>query len=228
MNKTYIIICGLALVLFSSFKSNMECEYAGSNIDFAKTQTELAITKDDINKTRYHAYKALNAIVKSKKQLAICGCEYAGIEMEEGLRNLKLATKATSLNTARVLLERSLQNTLAGLESLESHELHQSKYDNEVLVLNTLKSKSKAALLKEEGVNTLNDKIDLSLKKYEQSLKLVVESTDCKAAKAFAQNIFDHCEKELLKPDLSKGKKYYNLRTKEITADALLRIPDCL
>jgi hypothetical protein len=228
MNKTYIIICGIALLLFSSFKTNMECEYAGSNIGFAKTQTELAIAKDDINKARYHAYKALNAIVKSQNQLAICGCKYAGVEMEEVLRTLKLATKATSLSATKVLLERSLQNTIEGLESLETHETHQSKYDNEVLVLNTLNTKSKATILKEQGVNTLNDKIDLSLKKYEQSLKLVVESVDCKAAKAFAQNIFDHCEKELLKPDLSEGKKYYNLRTKEITADALLRIPDCL
>lgn len=228
MNKTFITICVIALLLFSSFKTNMECEYAGSNIGFAKTQTELAITKDDINKARYHAYKALNAIVKSKNQLSICGCEYAGIEMEEGLRHLKLATKATSLNATKVLLERSLENTRDGLESLNSHESHQSKYNNDILVLNTISAKNTTSISKKERVNILKDKIDNSLKKYEQSLKIVMESTDCKEAKAFAQNIFDHCEKELLKTDLSEGKKYYNLRTKEITADALLRIPDCI
>lgn len=227
MKKSYIIIGALAFLLCSSFTINMECEYAGSNIGFAKTQTELAIAKEDINKARYHAYKALNAIEKSKSQLTNCGCEYAGIEVEEGLRNLKLATKATSLGATKLLLERALQHTLDGLESLESHELHESKYDNEILVLNTVNTENK---LKNSvtDINTLQQKIDLSLQKYEQSLKLVVQSVDCNAAKAFAKNIFDHCEKELLKPNLSEGKKYYNLRTKEITADALLRIPDCL
>lgn len=228
MSKYNIIISLIALLLFSSFKSNVECEYAGSNIGFAKTQTELAIAKVDINKARYHAYKALNAIEKSKNQLAICGCEYAGLEVEEGLRKLKLATKATSLSATKVLLERSLQHTIDGLESLKSHELHESNYDNEALTLNTINSKDNLNMTGEEGIKSLHDKIDKSLQKYEQSLKVVIASADCKAAKEYAQLIFEHCENELLKPDLSEGKKYYNLRTKEITSDALLRIPDCL
>lgn len=229
MNKTYIFISAFALLLFSSFKSNMECEYAGSNIGFAKSQTETAITKDDINKARFFAYKALNAIEKTKNQLVMCGCEYAEIDLEEGLRNLKLATKATSLSATRMLLERSLKHTLNGLEALETHDVHQSKYGNEVLALNTIATtKNTATLLEEQGVTSLNEKIDLSLEKYKASLQKIVESVDCKEARAFAKNIFDNCEKELLKSNLSEGKKYYNLRTKKITADALLRIPDCL
>ncbi len=206
----------------------MECEYAGSNISFAKTHTEQAIAKDDINKARYHAYKALNAIEKTKNQLAVCGCKYAELDMEEGLRKLKLATKATTLSATRVLLQRSLQYTLQGLEALEIHHLHKSKYDNEVLVLNTTTSENQPNLFKEERTITLNEKIDISLEKYKASLQQIVASVDCKEARAFAQNIYNHCEKELLKIDLSEGKKYYNLRTKEITADALLRIPNCL
>ncbi|MFT6934696.1 MAG: hypothetical protein ACJAUQ_001086 [Maribacter sp.] len=228
MNKTYILICAVGLLLFSSFKSNMECEYAGSNIGFAKSQTETAIANDDINKARFFAYKALNAIEKSKNQLAICGCEYAEIDLEEGLRNLKLATKATSLSATRVLLERSLKHTLNGLEALDAHHLHQSKYGNDVLALNTVIHIKKAATLREESVISLNEKIDLSLEKYKASLQKIVDLVDCKEARAFAKNIFNNCEKELLKSDLSEGKKYYNLRTKDITADALLRIPDCL
>lgn len=224
MNKTYIFVSAMALVLFSSFTSNMECEYAGSNIGFAKTQTEAAIAKDDINKARFYAYKALNAIEKSKKQLAICGCEYAEIDLEEGLKNLKMATKATSLNATRIFLERSLKHTLSGIEALESHDLHQSKYGNDLLALNV----SKETMKNEQGNSSLNEKIDISLEKYKASLQKIVETVDCKEARAFAENIFDNCEKELLKSDLSEGKKYYNLRTKEITADALLKIPDCL
>jgi hypothetical protein len=207
----------------------MECEYAGSNIGFAKSQTEAAIAKDDINKARFYAYKALNAIEKSKKQLAICGCEYAEIDLEEGLKNLKMATKATSLSATRIFLERSLKHTLSGIDALESHELHQSKYGNNVLALNTsTPRKNRTILLNEQGITSLNEKIDISLKKYKASLQKIVETVDCKEARAFAKNIFDNCEKQLLKSDLSEGKKYYNLRTKEITADALLRIPNCL
>lgn len=229
MNKTYILICAAALILFSSFTSNMECEYAGSNINFAKTQTETAIAIDDINKARFYAYKALNAIEKSKKQLVVCGCEYAESDLEEGLKNLKLATKATSLNATRIFLERSLALTLRGLESLESHDQHQSKYGNDLLALNsTTSAKNGETLLKYQGLASLNEKIDISLEKYKASLQKIVESVDCKEARAFAENIFENCEKELLKPNLTDGKKYYNLRTKEITADALLRIPDCL
>lgn len=228
MNKYHSIISYVALLLFSSFAPNVECEYAGSNINFAKTQTELAIAKEDINTARYHAYKALNAIEKSKKQLAICGCEYAGLEVEEGLRKLIMATKATSLSATKMLLQRALQHTVEGLESLESHELHESKYDSDALTLNTINSKNNIRSTGEQGIKGLHATIDKSLQKYEQSLKALISSADCKAAKAYAQNIFEHCENELLKPDLSEGKKYYNLRTKEITADALLKIPDCL
>ncbi len=229
MNKTYLFISAMALVLFSSFTSNMECEYAGSNINFVKSQTEAAIAIDDINKARFYAYKALNAIEKSKKQLAMCGCEYAEIDLEEGLNNLKMATKATSLNATRIFLERSLTYTLGGIEALESHDLHQSKYGNDLLALNTsTATKNKTVLSTEQSITTLNEKIDISLEKYKASLQKIVETVSCKEARAFAKNIFDNCEKELLKSDLSEGKKYYNLRTKEITADALLRIPDCL
>lgn len=229
MNKTYIFICAVVWILFSSFSYNMECEYAGSNINFAKTQTETAISKDDINQARFFAYKALNAIEKSKKQLAKCGCEHAEIDLEEGLKNLKLATKATTLSATRVFLERSITHTQSGLEALESHQLHSSTYGNDYLALNSANSiENGEGILKSQGLTSLNEKIDISLEKYKASLQKIVESVDCNEARAFAENIFENCEKELLKPNLSEGKKYYNLRTKEITADALLRIPDCL
>lgn len=229
MNKTYIFISALALVLFSSFKTSIECEYAGSNIGFAKTQMETAIEKDDINKARFFAYKALNAIEKSKKQVSECGCDYAEIDLEEGLKNLKMATKATSLSATRIFLERSLTYTQNGIEALKEHGSHKSKYGSEVLAMNTSTPiKNEAIFLKDKANTSLNDKIDISLEKYKASLQKIVETVSCKEARAFAKSVFDNCEKELLKSDLSEGKKYYNLRTKEITADALLRIPDCL
>lgn len=228
MNKIYFYIVAVAMVLFSSFSSNLECEYAGSNIGYAKTLTEKAIQIDDINQARYFAYKALSAIEKSKKQLTVCGCKYAVEGMEESLSSLKLATKATTLNGTHVLLTRSLEHTKGGLEALEEHDLHESKYASDVLALNTKDAAEKNASLKETSVKTLTEKIDISLENYRNSLNKVVETVDCHEAKAFAQRVFDNCEQELLKENLSEGKKYYNLKTKEITAEALIRIGECI
>ena len=227
MNKIYFYIAA-AMVLFSSFSSNLECEYAGSNIGYAKTLTEKAIQIDDINQARYYAYKALSAIEKSKKQLTVCGCKYAVEGMEESLSTLKLATKATTLKSTQVLLTRSLEHTKGGLEALEEHHLHESKYASDVLAVNTKDAAEKNASLKETSIKTMTEKIDISLENYRNSLNKVVETVDCHEARAFAQRVFDNCEQELLKENLSEGKKYYNLRTKEITEEALVRIGECI
>ncbi len=227
MNKIYFLIAATAIVLFSSFTSNLECEYAGSNIGYAKTLTEKAIQINDINQARYFAYKALSAIEKSKKQLTVCGCKYAVAGMEESLSILKLATKATTLNSTHILLTRSLEHTKGGLEALEEHHLHESRYASDVLALNTKDAAEKNSALKDTSIETLTEKIDSSLENYRKSLNKVVETVDCDEAKAFAQRVFDNCEQELLKENLSEGKKYYNLKTKEITAEALVRIGNC-
>ena len=75
MKYYYPIHIVVLVFLFSSFKVDKACEYAGSNINYVKTQTEKAIAVDDINQARYFAYKALNAIEKSKNQLKECGCD---------------------------------------------------------------------------------------------------------------------------------------------------------
>lgn len=227
MKNYYPVTIVFMVFLFSSFKVDKACDYAGSNINYVKTQTEKAITMDDINIARYYAYKALNAIEKSKNQLKECGCEYAAESIAEGLFNLKLATKATSLNSTRILLNRALENTLGGIESLEEHELHDSKYGSNLLAMNTVVSKKELTSLKKPGKKELEKKIDISLEKYRKSLDKIVNSVDCKEARAFAQNIYTHCEQQLLKSNLTEGKKYYNLKTKEITAEALEQLKQC-
>lgn len=227
MKYYYSIHIVVLVFLFSSFKVDKACEYAGSNINFVKTQTEKAIAVDDINQARYFAYKALNAIEKSKNQLMECGCEYATENITEGLSNLKLAIKATSLNSTRILLNRALENTLGGLESLEEHELHDSKYGSNLLAMNTLVSEKGKTSMKKLGKKELEIKIDISLEKYRESLITIVNSVNCKEARAFAESIYLNCEQQLLNPNLTEGKKYYNLKTKEITAEALEKLNNC-
>ncbi len=228
MNKTYIYSYAIvAFLLFSSFKGSTECEYAGANIDFARTKTEKAIAIDDINQARYLAYKALNAIEKSKKQLEICGCEFAEQNLLEGLKNLKLATKATTLDATRIYLLRSLENTMGSLNALQDHHLHKVKFNESMAIIDTVDTASNGSAIAKKPVKLLYQKIDASLEKYSVSLSKVVETVNCKEARAFTSRIIEHCEKELLRDNLSEGKIYYNLRTKEITLAAHRRIGTC-
>lgn len=226
------VLCAILmfLVLFSmsSFDMSKACEYAGSNIGYIKSQTERALAAEDINTSRFFAYKALNAIEKSKEQIEACGCDYAKESIYEGLDNLKKATRVSSLNGAKILLTRALDNSAGSLEAIRDHDEHLgSLYANDMLVMNTKTAeKEKLSMIMPVG-KELERKIDQSLVNYQNSLDEVVNSVECKEAYEFASKIYEHCEKELLKPGLTEAKKYYNLRTKQITEIALDKLKDC-
>jgi hypothetical protein len=220
----------LFLMLFSlsSFDLSKACDYAGSNIGYIKSQTEQALAAEDINTSRYFAYKALNAIEKSRAQIEACGCDYAKESIYEGLDNLKKATRIASLNGVKILLTRALDNSMGSLEAIRDHDEHAgSMYANDMLAMNTKTAeKEKLSMVMPVGKD-LERKIDLSLVNYQNSLNEVVNSVECKEAYEFASKIYAHCEQELLKPQLTEAKKYYNLRTKQITAIALDKLKDC-
>ena len=221
----FIVLILYSLTLSASSKA---CEYAGSNIGFVKSQTEKALAAEDLNKSRYYAYKALNAIEKSRQQLEECGCEYAKKSILESLDNLKRATRVSSLRGTRILLNRALENTLGSLEALEQHEeLHRSQYASDVLALNTKASEEDRLKLKQPTGPALEKKIDQFLEAYRNSLDNLVKSLDCKEANAYAKKVYEHCEQQLLSGKLTEAKKYYNLRTQQITAEALKELENC-
>ncbi len=227
--KPYLLWCILFLCTISAKAYTEACAYAGSNIGYIKTQTQKAIDAADLNSSRYFAYKALNAIEKSRKQLEACNCDYANKSIFESLDNLKKATRVSSLNGTKILLKRALEHVLGSLEALEEHdELHGSQYASDVLAVNTsAANKAKLGMKQPEG-QALRKTIDQSLADYKNSLDEVVKTVDCKDAYAFAHRIFRHCEAELLKEDLTEAKKYYNLRTKQITEQALEKLKKCV
>ncbi|MGB5819728.1 MAG: hypothetical protein WBG90_09610 [Saonia sp.] len=227
MKTHYFLLFAMLFLTLSSFNSEKACAYAGSNIGYVKTQTQKAISANDLNSSRFFAYKALNAIEKSRKQIEACGCEYALKNIYDGLENLKRATRATSLDGTKILLKRALENVLGSLESIEEHGLHKSKYASDVLSMNTRESDEVKMAMKQPKGRLLHERIDRTLISFENSLNEVVASVNCKEANSFAQKIYDHCEQELLKSNLTEAKKYYNLRTKEIVADALLQLENC-
>ena len=227
MKTRYFVFYGLLFILFSSFEISEECEYAGSNMGYVKTQTQKAIVATNVNESHFQAYKALNALEKSKKQVEECGCTDAFDFMKDALESLKMATRATSLDATRILLNRSLENTLASLQAMEDHDEHGGPYGTDVLALNTIDAEEVDTSVEIIGSKELKQKIDLSLTKYEASLQTVIETVDCNEALAFANRIYSHCEEQLLKENLSEGKKYYNLKTKEITSKALKELGNC-
>ncbi|MGB5554849.1 MAG: hypothetical protein WBM83_09350 [Flavobacteriaceae bacterium] len=221
MNKIYPIICCLAFFLFSSFKINKACQYAGSNLGYIQSQTEKAISEKDIKMAHYYTYKALNAIDKSNKDFMDCGCEDAYETIEQGQAYLKKAVQEKTLDGTKNYLKNALAKMLESITALEIYEDQMNHYPTDVLALNTTGTSSSSFVETITTEKQLHDKIDRSLLKYKESLNYIVESVNCQEALTFATRIYNECEAELLKPNLSEGKKYYNLKTKEITAEAL-------
>ncbi|MBT8320159.1 MAG: hypothetical protein KJO90_00665 [Eudoraea sp.] len=222
-----ILIFVLALAL-SSFSANKACEYMGSNIGYIQKQTRKALDAGDLNSSRFYAYKALNAIEKSKEQFIACGCELAEQSISESLEHLKRATRVSSLTGTRLILEKALTGVESSLQTLEEHEeVHQSKYGSDQLSLNTRSSYMEQLKGKIPVGKVLEKKIDQALINYQNSLEEVVNTIPCKEAYQLALTNYERCEEQLLRPELTEAKKYYNLRTKEITASALERLKEC-
>lgn len=229
MISRHLLLIVLLFLSLSSFNKNEDraCEYVGSNIEYISSQTQKALLETDLNKTKYQIYKAINAIEKTKQKLKDCGCSYASKSLFISLDNLVMSTKTSNIGNARILINTSLINTKSSLESLQEHYTHQSKYQSDVLSLNTkeeAKTRKKSPIINDRA---LHQKIDSSLVKFEKSLDDVVRTIECKKAKAFTLRVFNISEKELLKENLSEGKKYYHLRTKAIASDALKKLENC-
>lgn len=204
------------------------CENAGALIGFVEDHIRSAIAADELKISRYHAYKALNTIEKSRKKFEACSCDYARKQILESLENLKLATRVASLDGTRILLKRALNDALSSEESIEQHETeHNKRYDNDVLALNTADAVKISFETEEVRSKTLENRIDQSLMAYRNSLEEVVGSVPCDEALVFVRRIYEHCERQLLREDLTPAKRYYNSRTKEITEDALDRLRGC-
>ncbi|QLG46260.1 hypothetical protein [Costertonia aggregata] len=226
MKTIFCTLCVLAFFSLTSFSLSEACEYAGSNIGFITSQTEKAIDAKDHQISRYHTFKALNAIEKSRKQFEACGCDYALDNINESLDNLKKATRTSTLSGSRILLKRALEYALGSLEAIEKHDLHDSKYGSDVLVMNTTGLEIKEKNRIKPSSQAFYKKIDESLIDFDNSLNHLIMSLDCNEAKAYCTKVYENCEQKLLLPDLSEGKKYYNLKTKEIVARAIKKLEE--
>ncbi|MEJ2163026.1 MAG: hypothetical protein P8X60_06830 [Robiginitalea sp.] len=204
------------------------CSNTEAMIRFVEKQTEQALEQEDMSLIRYHAFKALNAIERTRNQLQDCGCDYTRKNLFESLENLKLATQVTTLEGTRIPLSRAMDYIHAGKEALKVHdETHGRPFGQQLMTSgNGMPSQTQAKRLIEEE-KALEAKIEKALINYRSSLEEVVNGVPCEEALVFVNRIYAHCEKQLEKGDLTPAKKYYNLRTKEITENALYRLKGC-
>ncbi|MBC2839906.1 hypothetical protein [Robiginitalea sp. SC105] len=224
---SYLVLGSLWLLAFNT--PSPGCVDAGSMIGFVETHLKNALDAEEIALARYHTYKAINTMEKSRPQFEDCACDYAKKHLKESLENLKLATRVSSLEGTRILLRRALDGALAGEEALDLHdELHDSPYDSDVLAMNSMQKGPSAPLLADpDNQRRIEEQIDASLQAYKASLADVVNGVPCSEALVFVQRIYDHCERQLLREDLTQAKRYYNYRTKELTEEALRQLQGC-
>lgn len=225
-----IFVFGMILLWFmSSFTVRNACEYASSNLEYIKSKIQSAIVADDLEMSKYHAYKALNGIEKTRANFEECGCEGAIESLEGATAKLKQATRAETLENAKKSLHLALESTLIGIKVLRIFEQEvSSTYGNDILVLNT-----KDALNNQDGMflnptNTaIREQVHSCLLGFESSLDKVVNEVECEEAHRFVNNIYEEARLVLLNTALTEHKKQYHQRVMTLAQEALNRLEDC-
>ncbi|WP_156102173.1 hypothetical protein [Muricauda sp. MAR_2010_75] len=224
-----VFVLGMILLwLMSSFTVRNACEYASSNLEYIKSKIQSAIVTNDLKMSKYHAYKALNGIEKTRTNFEDCGCEGTIESLESATTELKQATKAETLEDAKRSLHLALESTLIGMKVLRIFEQEvASTYGNDILVLNT-----KDALNDQDGIfltptHTIKEQVHSCLLGFESSLDKVVNEVNCDEAHRFINNIYEEARLVLLNTELSEHKKQYHQRVKTLAQEALDRLGEC-
>ena len=219
---------GWLLLISATTPPEKACINTESLIGFISEETTQALEEADLQIIRYHAFKAVNAIERSRTQLEDCGCDYARKNLLESLENLKLATQVSTLEGTRIPLSRAMDYILAGRDALNKHEKsHVQPFWQSLIEVDTKDTQHTQAtrLLKADKV--IEAKIEESLITYQNSLNEVVEGVPCDEALVFVRRVYAHCEKQLDRNDQTPAKRFYNLRTKEITQKAMDDLRNC-
>lgn len=224
-----VFILGLlGLWVMASFSAPNACAYASSNLEYIKSKIQTALAAEDLNMSKYHAYKALNGIEKTRGNFLDCGCEDSIVNLENALAHLKTATRAESLQSAKTALEKALANTINGMKALIQYERESSNpYGNDVLVMNTKDFVGDQDWLLPAHEATIKEQVRKSLLEFESSLEKVITDVDCEKAYGFVSNIYEESRSILLNTKLSEYKKQYHQRVKTLSHAALQKIGNC-
>ena len=224
-----VFVLGMLILWFmSSFTVRNACEYANSNLEYIKSKIQAAIVAKDLQMSKYHAYKALNGIEKTKTNFVDCGCEGTIESLQGTTSELKQATKAETLEASKKSLHLALESTLIGIKVLRIFEQEvYSTYGNDILVLNTKEALSEKNELFLTPNHVIREQVHSCLLGFESSLDEVVNEVDCDEAHRFINNIYEEARLVLLNTELSEHKKQYHQRVMILADEALKRLGDC-
>ncbi|WP_127139232.1 hypothetical protein [Flagellimonas oceanensis] len=227
-----LVVFGIGLLglwLMASFSTPASaCQYASSNLEYIKSKIQDAVMAEDVNMAKYHAYKALNGIEKTRSNFLDCGCEGAIESLESTLDHLKTATKANALPKTKLALHKALEKTIIGINVLEEFEQEtSSEYGSNVLVMNTTDVLDfNNGMMLTQG-STIKKQVHQCLLDFESSLNKVVSDVDCEDAHRFISNTYEEARLTLLNANLSQHKKEYYQRVKTLTKEALDKLGSC-
>jgi len=223
-----ILIGALSLLTMASFTTYNACEFANTNTLYIKDQTQLAYNANDFKMVKYHAYKALTGIERSKNNFKDCGCNAALEGINRTKENLKSATKSSALFDAKSFVEIALKNTTISIIALEGFKQKKNTVYNEgfltmdALNLNLINDN----IIELEGL-TLSEKIENGVNKFKTSLAKMIAVNDCSIALNYVQTTHKLSVLKSNDENVSPGKRYYHKRIKEITAQALEDLKSC-
>jgi hypothetical protein len=218
----------LGLLSMASFATYNACEFANTNTIYIKDQTQLAFNADDFKMVKYHSYKALTGIEKSKTNFKDCGCDAALNSINRTKENLKSATKSNAIFDAKSFVEIALKNTAISIDALENYKQNNSTIHSEdFLIMNTKKSNLITDdIIKIEG-NTLSEKIENGVSKFKTSLDKMIAVNDCAIALHYVQTTHELSVLKSNDENVSPGKRHYHKRIREITKLALEDLKGC-
>lgn len=224
-----VFVIGMIFLWFmSSFATRNACEYANSNLEYIKSKIQAAIVAKDLQMAKYHAYKALNGIEKTRANFVDCGCEGTIESLEGTSYELKQATKADNLETSKKSLHLALESTMIGIKVLRIFEQEvSSTYGNDILVLNTKDALNDQDEMFLTPTHTIRQQVHSCLLGFETSLDKVVNEVECEEAHRFVNNIYEEARLVLLNTELSEHKKQYHQRVMTLSQEALKRLGDC-
>lgn len=222
------IIGVVSLLLLSSFMDRNACDYANSNLEYIKSEMNEAVKATDFELSKYHAFKALNSIEKTRANFLDCGCQETIESLEKVSYYLKKGTNATSLEVSTKFFYVALESASDGINVLkESEQGHSSPYNKNILMLNTENALAHHSYMATPEFKQLHQHGHECLLGFKISLGKVVTDVPCKEAHAFISRIHDEARLKLLNTDLSDARKHYHQRVETIAQDALSRLGNC-
>lgn len=201
---------------------------ANSDIVSIKKHTQDALATESLEMAKYHGFKALSSLEKTKINLNDCGCEPALVTAKDTEFNLKQAVRSTSLSDSKSFLTLALQNTLITIDALNNFEKeYSSSYGDDILVMNT-----KEVLNEQGGImlspgKEIQEKMNQSLLEFENSLEEVVKHVDCEDAFNFINKIITKSKTNLNTNTLTTAQRQYHSRVKSVALEALKKLEGC-